>query len=103
LTEQLPEQYAVCLSALDTILRHAYEILQQARDGKEKLQALELFRTTHLEKIELLSNSITIDHALRYVQSKQQSQEQEQQQQEEQSQTQEAEAETETEVEEAAV
>jgi transposase len=26
-TEHLPEQYQVCLSALDTILKHAYEIL----------------------------------------------------------------------------
>ena len=27
-TEYLPEQYQVCLSVLDTILKHAYEILQ---------------------------------------------------------------------------
>jgi transcriptional regulator len=27
-TEHLPEQYQVCLSALDTILKHAFEILQ---------------------------------------------------------------------------
>jgi transcriptional regulator len=26
-TEHLPEQYQVCLTALDTILKHAYEIL----------------------------------------------------------------------------
>jgi transcriptional regulator len=27
-TEHLPEQYQVCLTALDTILRHAFEILE---------------------------------------------------------------------------
>ncbi len=27
-TEHLPEQYQVCLSALNTVLKHAFEILQ---------------------------------------------------------------------------
>ena len=44
LTEWLPEQYSVCLSALDTILRHAYNILENANDNREKLQAMELFK-----------------------------------------------------------
>ena len=71
-TEFLPEQYQVCLSALDTILKHAYEILQEAYDNREKIQALELFKDTHLVKLELLSNATTIDHALEYIRSKQQ-------------------------------
>ena len=33
-TEHLPEQYQVCLSALDTILKHAYEILQDSDDNR---------------------------------------------------------------------
>jgi len=37
-TEHLPEQYQVCLSALDTILRHVYEILGTSDDNREKLQ-----------------------------------------------------------------
>jgi transcriptional regulator len=37
-TEHLPEQYQVCLSALDTILRHVYEILETSDDNREKLQ-----------------------------------------------------------------
>jgi transcriptional regulator len=64
-TEHLPEQYQVCLSALDTILKHAYEILETSDDNREKLQAMELFKDTHLVKLELLSNAI--DSALHYI------------------------------------
>ena len=45
-TEHLPEQYQVCLSALDTILKRAFEILQTPPDNREKLQAMELFKDT---------------------------------------------------------
>ena len=64
-TEHLPEQYQVCLTALDTILKHAFDIL-------EKLQAMELFKDTHLVKLELLSNATTIDSALNYITNRQQ-------------------------------
>jgi predicted transcriptional regulator len=70
-TEHLPEQYQICLSALDTILKHAYEILQKSDDNREKLQAMELFKDTHLVKLELLSNATTIDNALNYIRNKQ--------------------------------
>jgi hypothetical protein len=73
-TEYLPEQYQVCLCALDTILKHAYEILQDSDDNREKLQAMELFKDTHLVKLELLSNATTIDSALNYIRNKQQEQ-----------------------------
>jgi hypothetical protein len=73
-TEYLPEQYQVCLSALDTILKHAYGILQTSDDNREKLQAMELFKDTHLVKLELLSNATTIDSALNYIRNKQQQQ-----------------------------
>jgi hypothetical protein len=52
-TEHLPEQYQICLCALDTILKHAFEILQTTHDNREKLQAMELFKDTHLVKMEL--------------------------------------------------
>ena len=45
-TEHLPEQYHVCLCALDTILKHAFEILETSPDNREKLQAMQLFRDT---------------------------------------------------------
>jgi hypothetical protein len=41
---------------------------------REKLQAMELFKDTHLVKLELLSNATTIDSALHYIRNKQQEQ-----------------------------
>ena len=79
ITEHLPEQYQVCLSALDTILKHAFDILETTDDNREKLQAMELFKDTHLVKLELLSNATTIDSALNYIRSKQQEQQGERQ------------------------
>ncbi|MFL6408229.1 MAG: hypothetical protein ACJ71F_14355, partial [Nitrososphaeraceae archaeon] len=62
------------LHALDTILKHSFEILQTSYDNREKIQAMELFRDTHMTKLELLGNAITIDSALHYIRSKQQAQ-----------------------------
>jgi hypothetical protein len=41
-----------------------------------KLQAMELFKDTHLVKLELLSNATTIDSALNFIRTKQSQQEQ---------------------------
>jgi transcriptional regulator len=62
-TEHLPEQYEVCLTALDAIIKRAFEILETSDDNREKLQAMELFKDTHLVKLELLSNATTIDNS----------------------------------------
>jgi len=48
---------------LDTILKNTFVILQKSQDNREKLAAMELFKNTHLVKLELLSNVTTIDHA----------------------------------------
>jgi integrase/recombinase XerD len=45
-------------------------------DNREKLQAMELFKDTHLVKLELLSDANTIDSALNYIRSKQQREDQ---------------------------
>jgi hypothetical protein len=78
-TEHLPEQYQVCLSALDTIIKRAFDISETSHDNREKLQAMELFKDTHLVKLDLLSNATTIDSALNYIRSKQQQKQQQQQ------------------------
>jgi predicted transcriptional regulator len=75
-TEYLPEQYQICLTALDSIIKYAFEILQTSDDNREKLQAMELFKDTHLVKLELLSNATTIDSALSYIRNKQQQEQQ---------------------------
>jgi hypothetical protein len=73
-TEHLTEQYQVCLTALDEIIKRAFDILENSHDNREKLQAMELFKDTHLVKLELLSNATTIDNALNYIKNKQQQQ-----------------------------
>ena len=75
-TEHLPEQYQVCLTALDAIIKRAFDILDTSPDNRERLQAMELFKDTHLVKLELLSNATTIDSALNYIRNKQQRQQQ---------------------------
>jgi predicted transcriptional regulator len=75
-TEHLPEQYQVCLTALDAIINRAFEISETSPDNREKLQTMELFKDTHLVKLELLSNATTIDNALNYIRNKQQEQRQ---------------------------
>jgi transposase len=73
-TEYLPEQYQVCLTALDETIKRAFEILETSDDNREKLQAMELFKDTHLVKLELLSNATTTDSALNYIRNKQEQQ-----------------------------
>ena len=73
-TEHLPEQYQVCLIALDAIIKRSFDILETSEDNREKLQAMELYKDTHMQKIALLSDATTIDSALNYVKSKQQQQ-----------------------------
>jgi orotate phosphoribosyltransferase-like protein len=49
-TEHLPEQYQVCLTALDEIIKRAFDIIEVSPDNREKLQSMELFKDTHLVK-----------------------------------------------------
>jgi predicted DNA-binding protein YlxM (UPF0122 family) len=56
-TEHLPEQYQICLSALDTIIKRAFDMLNTAEDNREKLQAMQMFKDAHTTKLELLSNA----------------------------------------------
>jgi hypothetical protein len=60
--------------------------LETADDNREKLQAMELFKDTHLVKLELLSNAATIDSGLNYIKNKQQLHQQKLQQQQQQQQ-----------------
>jgi tRNA(Ile)-lysidine synthase TilS/MesJ len=81
-TDHLPEQYQICLTALDTTIKHAFEISETSHDNKEKLAALELYKDTHIVKLELLADATTIDYALSYIRNKQQQQSQKKKQDE---------------------
>lgn len=100
-TDHLPEQYQICLYALDTVLKNAFVIMTKSEDDHDKLQALQLFKDTHIEKLSLLSDADTIDHALNFIkmkksQSKQQSKQQEQKEEEQEGSAVESSAGTET-------
>jgi hypothetical protein len=43
----------VCFTALDAIIKRAFEIQETSDDNREKLQAMELFKDTRLVKLEL--------------------------------------------------
>ena len=58
-TDHLPEQYQICLTALDEIVKHAFEIVETLDDNREKLQTSRLFKDTYLVKLELISMSTT--------------------------------------------
>jgi hypothetical protein len=45
--------------------------MSQSDDNREKLQAMQLFKETHITKLELLSNATTIDSALHYIRNNQ--------------------------------
>jgi hypothetical protein len=51
--------------------KRAFDILENSHDNREKLQAMELFKDTHIVKLGLLSNA-TLDSALNYIRNKQQ-------------------------------
>ena len=72
--ERLPEEYEKCLVGLNAITKEAWNTAQNTEDKREKLHAMELFKDTHLVKLELLSNATTIDSALHYIRTKQQQQ-----------------------------
>jgi hypothetical protein len=52
--------------------KRAFDILENSHDNREKLQAMELFKDTHIVKLGLLSNATTLDSALNYIRNKQQ-------------------------------
>ena len=95
-TDTLPEQYQICLYALDTVLKNAFLIMTKSEDDHDKLQALQLFKDTHIEKLSLLSDADAIDHALNFIKSKQQQSKQPQKEEQEEGSTVEPSAGTET-------
>jgi hypothetical protein len=55
-------------------LQEKHGISQIIQKIREKIEAMDLFKVTHLIKLELLSNAATIDSALSYIRSRQQGQ-----------------------------
>jgi transcriptional regulator len=57
-TDHLPEQYQVCLVALDEIIKRAFDILENSDENREKLQAMD---QGYRSRLTLGSTIITIN------------------------------------------
>lgn len=66
--ERLPEEYEKCLVGLNSILREAWDVSQQANDSRiEKIKALTLAKECYAMKLELLTNATVVEDAIRFV------------------------------------
>jgi hypothetical protein len=68
--ERLPEEYEKCMVGLTSILREAWNTATNTEDKREKLQALSLAKECYSMKLELLTNAIVVDDAIRFVEEK---------------------------------
>ena len=68
--ERLPEEYEKCMVGLDAILKEAWNTSQQARQEREKIQALSLAKECYSMKLDLLTKAAVVDDAIRLVSSK---------------------------------
>ena len=68
--ERLPEEYEKCLVGLTAITKEAWNTSQQAKDKREKIQALSLAKDCYSMKLELLTNATVVDDAIRFVSQK---------------------------------
>lgn len=65
--ERFPEEFAKSLITLNSIQEEAWEILKEATDTKEKIQALTVAQECSIKKMQLLTNPAIIDNAKRFV------------------------------------
>lgn len=68
--ERLPEEYEKCMVGLNAILKEAWNTSQQARQEREKIQALSLAKECYSMKLDLLTNAAVVYDAIRFVSSK---------------------------------
>jgi hypothetical protein len=57
------------LTGLTAILRESWNTSQQARQEREKIQALSLAKGCYSMKLDLLTNATVVDDAIRFVSS----------------------------------
>jgi Helix-turn-helix domain len=69
LDERLPDEYEKCMVGINSILREAWITSQDGEDKREKIQALSLAKECYSMKLDLLTNAIVVDDAIRFVSS----------------------------------
>ena len=73
LQEKLPEEYQLCMTGLNQVLKKSWEIANSNSstvDDKTKLQALSLANDCYKYKMDLVTNGVVITDAIKFVQQK---------------------------------
>jgi len=70
ISETIPAEYHKAVNSLNLILRMSWSIVSKTEDEKTKLQALALINDVNKYRIDLATNGINVNDALRIVQSK---------------------------------
>jgi len=65
--EKVPEEYEKCLTGISTILKASWNIVNNATDTREKIQALYLAKECYSQKLDLLTNSNVINDSMRFI------------------------------------
>jgi hypothetical protein len=65
--ERLPEEYEKCLVGLNAITKETWNTANNTEDKREKIQALSLAKECYSMKLDLLTNAIVVDDAIRFV------------------------------------
>jgi DNA-binding transcriptional MerR regulator len=72
LHEKLPEEYQLCMTGLNEVLKKSWEIANSsssAVDEKTKLQALSLVNDCYKYKMDLVTNGVVITDAIKFVEN----------------------------------
>jgi len=67
--ERLPEEYEKCLVGLNSILKEAWTISQTENIKGDKIKALALAKECYAMKLEMLTNAMVVDDAIRFAAS----------------------------------
>jgi hypothetical protein len=65
--EPLPEEYEKYLFGLTAITKEAWDTAHNTEDKREKIQALSLAKECYIMKLDLLTNAIVVDDAIRFI------------------------------------
>jgi Trp operon repressor len=68
--ERLPEEYEKCLVGLTAITKEAWNTAANTEDKREKILALSLAKECYSMKLDLLTNAVVVDDAIRFVSRK---------------------------------
>ena len=70
--EKIPEEYEKCLTGINSILKESWDIANNAKESREKMQALSLAKDCYSQRLDLLTNSSVISDSIRFIQKSKQ-------------------------------